>query len=509
MASEQPESTPSGEQVQPSAQLEGLRTLLLKADRDRIAALTAELAAAEADQDVLQRRVDALTAELAQLRERVLDNEQRLLPAVEDALPALTERAVADEPEAMAEALAPILGEALQTQIRRQPEPVIDAISPILLDTIFATIQGLFRDFQARIDRRLQQTVGANGILRRFFARLRGVSPGELALRDVLPCTVEQIFVIHRATGLLLAHHVVDGAAAADADLIGGMLTAIRDFVRDSFGSADDEDLGEIQHGERQIVIESGRLAYIAVVMHGYVPESARLHLRRYIMQLHAAHGSELDTFAHAVDRRPDFTPALATLTRTLNTADDEPAAAPVLSSRYVPLVAGLGLIAIIVSCFYLWFTLRLLPVAITSRVPTATVTVTATWTPTATHTPTTTPSPTPTRTPTATPTATPSPTPTPLPTATATLTPQPSPTPTATPPPGPVSAGVNVFARLAPELGAPIVGAVPEGTPVHILAIDGEWTAFEWLDGENGWKEGWAKSKYLVFPEAFPLPAP
>lgn len=56
------------------------------------------------------------------------------------------------------------------------------------------------------------------------------------AFRTALPFKVEEVFVIHRESGLLLHHETRDPASMSDSDLISGMLTAIRDFAQDAFG---------------------------------------------------------------------------------------------------------------------------------------------------------------------------------------------------------------------------------------------------------------------------------
>ena len=61
--------------------------------------------------------------------------------------------------------------------------------------------------------------------------------------------------------------------------LIGGMLTAIREFARESFGRGrTDTELDEIQYGDERIILQSGQYAYLAVVIRGVqrVNESER-----------------------------------------------------------------------------------------------------------------------------------------------------------------------------------------------------------------------------------------
>jgi hypothetical protein len=136
----------------------------------------------------------------------------------------------------------------------------------------------------------LRAALGREGIWRTLVARVQGVSASELALRDALPFHIRQIFLIQQESGLLLAH--VGAEETADSDLISAMLTAIRDFVRDSFGSTQDDQLDEVQYGQQRIIIQSGPDVYLAVVFSGIQPEGFHRHLRHFVSELHVNFGS-------------------------------------------------------------------------------------------------------------------------------------------------------------------------------------------------------------------------
>ena len=53
--------------------------------------------------------------------------------------------------------------------------------------------------------------------------------------------SVEQVFLIHRKSGLLLMHVAAKDSVLKDADMISGMLTAIQDFLSDSFAEGGQE----------------------------------------------------------------------------------------------------------------------------------------------------------------------------------------------------------------------------------------------------------------------------
>jgi outer membrane protein OmpA-like peptidoglycan-associated protein len=78
---------------------------------------------------------------------------------------------------------------------------------------------------------------------------------------------VEQVFLIHRKTGLLLGHAVAPDTPTKDPEMVSGMLTAIQDFVRDSMSGAEGDNLDMIRMGEVGVV-----LAYTAdAILCGFV----------------------------------------------------------------------------------------------------------------------------------------------------------------------------------------------------------------------------------------------
>ena len=100
--------------------------------------------------------------------------------------------------------------------------------------TVLAVVRDALRDLQRQIDSRLQTSANWPRFVRRSYARIRGISPGELALRDGLPVLRTSGVLIQHESGLLLAHYAHEGVGT-DSDLVSGMLTAIRDFVRIRF----------------------------------------------------------------------------------------------------------------------------------------------------------------------------------------------------------------------------------------------------------------------------------
>jgi OOP family OmpA-OmpF porin len=135
---------------------------------------------------------------------------------------------------------------------------------------------------------------------------------------------VEQVFLIHRHTGLVLSHVVAPQVATQDASLVAGMLSAIQQFVRDSFDSKNEESLDSLNVGELEVWIEEGPDAVLAAVIRGHAPSDYRLTMKEALEEIQQSYSSALENFKG--DAAP-FLSAEEPLIRLLAAQHREPAA--------------------------------------------------------------------------------------------------------------------------------------------------------------------------------------
>lgn len=99
--------------------------------------------------------------------------------------------------------------------------------------------------------------------------------------------SIEEVFLVDNA-GVLLVHLSRGESKAIDAKLVSGMLTAVQEFVRDSFmGNEEGVDLklgegalGKLEYGDFQIVIERGEHTFLSAVISGYDNRRLRKRMR-------------------------------------------------------------------------------------------------------------------------------------------------------------------------------------------------------------------------------------
>jgi OOP family OmpA-OmpF porin len=233
-------------------------------------------------------RIDQLEAEL---------EARRLTPAeLAEHLPeAIALRGVRDRQ--IGRALAPTVETALRESIRRNPREIAAAIFPVLGPAIRKAIAETMSALVRSINSAVEHSLTPQGIRWRLEAWRTGVPYAQVVIRHALVYRVEQAFLIHAETGLLLEHATAPGLDLPDADLISGMLTAIQDFVRDSFRPGEGAVLRTFTVGEHTVQVEAGPLALLALVIRGQAPASVLLRQQDILETIHVQFTSQLEEF--------------------------------------------------------------------------------------------------------------------------------------------------------------------------------------------------------------------
>jgi hypothetical protein len=105
----------------------------------------------------------------------------------------------------------------------------------------------------------------------------------------------QEIFVLH-SKGLLVAHagHA-EAIGEVDKDMIGGMLTAIQNFVQEAFQASDMDTLKSLNMGRLKMLIEAKGHVVVAVLITGHEAKELRKSVRRLAEELDLRFGGMLD----------------------------------------------------------------------------------------------------------------------------------------------------------------------------------------------------------------------
>lgn len=224
-----------------ASELADLRKLMMGPIIDQQAALEKEIEALQLRQSDLKQRSIDCSEVLAQSLNRLHDKGEHLSTELETEIFSGVQKSFEKEPERMAELMYPILGPAVRK-----------------------LVASLFQRNQA--------------------------DPGK-------PYQVEQLFLIHKETSILLSQAMMNEDAARDADLVSGMLEAIRSFVSDAFSLHEFDGMNSINLGDLTVWVEWGPKAVLAVVIRGFPDDSLREYYADVLQKIHKDYAVELDGF--------------------------------------------------------------------------------------------------------------------------------------------------------------------------------------------------------------------
>ncbi|RWK60622.1 OmpA family protein [Mesorhizobium sp.] len=224
----------------------------------------------------------------------LLDEPEQLAAAVGGVLPSAAARA----PHAqLGEALAPAVERAVQRSIQKSPRTLTDILYPVFLPAIRKSIgEKIDQTFQS-LNETLRHIFTWHGLKWRFEAWRTGASFSEVVLKHSLVYRVEHVFLINRNSGLLIAHVAADNATSEDPQLISSMLSAIQDFVKDSFNEKEQSGLDTIRFGELRLWSEVGPFATLVAVIRGNPPEELHEIIRDVLLRIHDECSQALEQF--------------------------------------------------------------------------------------------------------------------------------------------------------------------------------------------------------------------
>src|SRR6202453_5201172 len=202
--------------------------------------------------------------------------------------------------EQLAKALAPILELATQASIRKNPGTLVGILYPLMGSVVRKSIAESLDGTLQRMNQAFKHSFSLQGLKWRLEAVRSGSSFADVVLKHTVQFRVEHVFLIHRKTGLPIEHVAAPEVTAQDPQLVSGMLSAIQDFVRDSFEGTDKSGGGGIDTlrlGDVLLWGEEGPLRFLPPAFGGNRPESLHAALRETLTDIHDQYRSQLEEF--------------------------------------------------------------------------------------------------------------------------------------------------------------------------------------------------------------------
>ena len=211
-------------------------------------------------------------------------------------------RASSEDSEKLAEALRPTVEQGLMHSARKNPDELAEAIYPVLGPAIRRSIRAALQSSLQSMNVALENSFSPRGIRWRMEAWRTGKPFGEVVLLHSLEYRVEQVYWIHKESGVLLQDASRGEEGQQDADMVSGMLAAIQDFVQDSFHGAEEGELEQIEVSGFRVLLAQGHSTGLALLVRGIPPEELSEDMHAVLEELNHQYGQDLEGFAGDVE---------------------------------------------------------------------------------------------------------------------------------------------------------------------------------------------------------------
>lgn len=162
----------------------------------------------------------------------------------------------------------PSVAVALESEIKNSQDKIVDILFPIIGKMIKKFVQQEMKTLSDSINGQMKETFSMKTYKRKLKSMFMGVSENEMILAEISKPELQQLFVIEKGSGLIIATY--SKTETVDADMVAGMLTAIKSFVEDAFNGGG-QSLENIEYELYTIQIQNFSSYYIAAVLSGSI----------------------------------------------------------------------------------------------------------------------------------------------------------------------------------------------------------------------------------------------
>ena len=197
--------------------------------------------------------------------------------------------------------ILPLVEKSVERSVANHSEQMVGYLYPIVGSLARKSVAAFITDILEKTNSLIENSLSFKSLVWRFKAKQAGVSFSQYVAAQTFLFRVEQVFLIHRETGLLLNTLSVDLQSSADADLISAMLTAINDFVSDSFNVSDEkgeQQLDVVKTDDFTLLLKQGPKAVLVAAVSGNAPQKVANQLQLSLEEIHRLYAKQLNHFS-------------------------------------------------------------------------------------------------------------------------------------------------------------------------------------------------------------------
>ncbi len=327
--------------------------LLSVADREIVHDVSQQLealaASARADRETIALQLERLSAgeraERAQINAQIA--QLQVLAGTRDSFRAtvasVIDGAIRDAEierhDAVSDAMAPMVVHTVRTEIRNSRDEIVDALYPMTGRMVKAYVASAMKDLADSINRRLE----SNTFVLRLRSMTSGRSMAELAMADTQWPRLDELFLVRRGTGELVARWPESDGGANHDVVFGGILAAINDFAREAFAE-EGGSLRRIDVGSSLIYLRGSPAYLLAAKLTGTAPPAVEEIIDQAYLSVLEHHRNVFDAAVDtdAGDRRAVLKTLAGQLDEDISQSKVEHQLPPL---GFKPLLIGLALV--------------------------------------------------------------------------------------------------------------------------------------------------------------------
>lgn len=196
--------------------------------------------------------------------------------------------------------LQPLIEESVQHSVTHHSDRLVSSLYPLMGSLVRKSVAAFLTDFMEKTNQLIENSLTIKGLKWRIKAKQSGLTFAQYVAAQTFVYRVEHVFLIHRETGLLLNSVNLIDQTKNDVDLISSMLTAINDFVGDSFMTNEDglkEELQTVSTDNFNLLIKPGPSAIVVAAVTGNPPQQVNDQLQFTLEDIHRLYVDDLNQF--------------------------------------------------------------------------------------------------------------------------------------------------------------------------------------------------------------------
>jgi hypothetical protein len=221
--------------------------------------------------DKESREIGDLAARLEQIAERA-GTDAQFRRSVAATLEGALRDAEAANHRQVSDALAPLVVRTVRTEVDASSEALPAKLYPHIGTMVRDYVRSALRDLMDDINRRLENGLTRNRAMLRLRSWTTGRSMAELALADTSRFEVDELHLIRRGSGQMLAHWTRHGTGESTPQgrgaLFSGMLAAMTAFIEEVY-EAEKAGLRTIDFGAHTIYLRGSPQHLLAAKSRG------------------------------------------------------------------------------------------------------------------------------------------------------------------------------------------------------------------------------------------------